>query len=145
MENHRELIEKFHEDAKNQVLKEFQNNETIEPKVILLLLNHDDKPVYFTQTVPTMLLDDDPDGTVIEEQEKDITKLITSLEVNGYDVLSLFRVEYDQMGRVYAYLKKGANLKEKQTFEYQLLKESSFVQADGKLVTGDWILDQLGS
>jgi hypothetical protein len=132
-----ELIEKFHENARNQLLKEYQKNGTIRPKVILLLLNHENKPNYIYKRVPRILLNDDPDIRNYAQLKKDIKNLVKGVQEDGYDVLSLYHVEYnDSDNRLYTSLKQGDKLKQVDIYEYDLVTDMSFVLPDGSIERG---------
>jgi hypothetical protein len=135
MNKHGEMIEKFHERMKNQILKEYHDNGTIETKVILLLLDPNEKPVLTYKTVPRILNSDDNFTEKYLALQKDIRKLADASAGDGYDVVCLLHVEYDaEMERVHTSLKKGENLRESDIFEYRLVKGSTCVQADGSIM-----------
>jgi len=130
--NREELIEKFHESAKNQFIKEYQKNGTIKPKIILFLMNHEDKPNYIYKRVPKILLDRDPEMKNYIQLKKEMKKMVEGVEEDGFDVLSLLHVEYDdEDGSLYTSLKHGKNLRTCDIYEYKLIKGSTFVLPDG--------------
>jgi hypothetical protein len=137
MDNHQELIENFHENMRNQLLKEYQKNGTIKPKIILLLLNYEDKPNYIYKRVSKVLLGNDPEISGYLKLKKEMKRLIKGVEEDGYDVLSLYHVEYhDEDERLYTSLRKGKDLKQIDIHEYELIKDSTFVLPDGSIERG---------
>ena len=137
MGNHQELIENFHENMRNQLLKEYQKNGTIKPKIILLLLNHEDKPNYIYKRVSKILLGDDLEIRGHHKLKKEIKRLVDGVEEDGYDVLSLYHVEYhDDHERLYTTLRQGKDLKQIDIHEYELIKGSMFVLPDGSFERG---------
>jgi hypothetical protein len=137
MDKHQELIEKFHENMRNQLLKEYQKNGTIKPKIILFLLNHEDKPNYIYKRASKVLLDNDPEIRGYHKLKKEMKSLIKGVEEDGYDVLSLYHVEYhDDHERLYTTLRQGKDLKQIDIHEYELIKDSMFVLPDGSIERG---------
>jgi hypothetical protein len=62
---------------------------------------------------------------------------VKTIEEDGYDVLCMFHVEFvEGQERLHTFLSKGEGLKETDVFEYHVVRETSFVQADGTLVFG---------
>ncbi len=122
---------------RNQLLKEYQKNGTIRPKVILMLLNHENKPNYIYKRVPRILFNDDPEIKNYAQLKKDIRNLVKRVQEDGYDVLSLYHVEYnDSDNRLYTTLKQGDELKQVDIFEYDLVTDMSFVLPDGSIERG---------
>lgn len=132
MDNHQELIEISHDKTKNQLLKEYQKNGTINPKIILMFLDHEDRPNYIYKRAPKILWDLDPEMKNYIQLKKEMKKMVEGVEEDGFDVLSLLHVEYDDDdGSLYISLKHGKNLRTFDIYEYKLIRGSTFVLPDG--------------
>jgi hypothetical protein len=58
--------------------------------------------------------------------------MVEGVEEDGFDVLSLLHVEYDDDdGSLYISLKHGKNLRTFDIYEYKLIRGSTFVLPDG--------------
>jgi hypothetical protein len=122
---------------RNQLLKEYQKNGTIKSKVVILLLDFCDKPISTYKTLPNMLNEKGANKEIYNHNRDEIRNLIDEVKGDGYDILSLFHVEYcDKSERLYTFFKKGIDLTDSEIFVYDLIKDSTFVLPDGSIELG---------
>ena len=131
MKKHQELIEKFHEKAKNQLIKEYQKCGTINSKIILLLLNHEDKPFYIYKRLPNIFLGGYPVNENYIQARTELRKMFQEVEEDGFNLLSFFRVHFDEPDSLYTFLKRGKDVHEGDHYRYNLIIGSTFVLPDG--------------
>jgi hypothetical protein len=122
---------------RNQLLKEYQKNGTIKSKVVILLLDFCDKPISTYKTLPNMLNEKGANREIYIHNRDEIRNLISEVKIDGYDILSLFHIEYcDKSDHVYTFFKKGIDLTDSAVFVYDLIKDSTFVLPDGSIELG---------
>ena len=138
MHNREELIERFHEKTKRQLLKEFVKTGGVKAKAILLLLDGSEETVIASKNLPPILhLQDDDFRKTFAKVGRIKKYFVKTIEEDGYDVLCMFHVEFvEGQERLHTFLSKGEGLKETDVFEYHVVRETSFVLADGTLQFG---------
>ena len=138
MHNREALIERFHEKTKRQLHKEFVKTGGVKAKAILLLLDGLNETVIATKDLPPILHLQDDDFRKTYAKVGRIKKyFVKNIEEDGYDVLCMFQVEFvEGEERLHTSLSKGEGLKETDVFEYHVVRETSFVLADGTLQFG---------
>ena len=138
MHKHEELIERFHEKTKRQLHKEFVKTGGVKAKAILLLLDGSEETVIASRNLPSILHLEGEDFQKTYAKLGRIKKhFVKTIEEDGYDVLCMFQVEFvEGEERLHTSLSKGEGLKETDVFEYHVVRETSFVLADGTLVFG---------
>ena len=129
------LIDAFHRRVTRQVQREFLVKGSIQTKVILFCRDSSDKPVLVTSKVPEILsVGDERFMDNYLDVEKKISIFIDRVVDEGFDVVGVYRCEYehDYDGEGYfSSLKTGENLKNTEVFHYRLSYLESLVTPDG--------------
>jgi len=130
-----ELIRKFHQKMKNQILKEYKRQGNIKNKVILLLIDGDNSPTISVKNISGFLNEDGERLEIaMKKLQYEVNGFIHMVERDGYDVLSLYHVEYcEDDDEIYTSLKFGEGLETMKMCRYQIVRESTKVLSDGSL------------
>jgi hypothetical protein len=130
-----ELIRKFHQKMKNQILKEYKRQGNIKNKVILLLIDGDNSPTISVKNISGFLNEEGERLEIaMKKLQYEVNGFIHMVERDGYDVVSLYHVEYcEDDDEIYTSLKFGKRLESMKMCRYQIVRESTKVLSDGSL------------
>jgi len=130
-----ELIRKFHQKMKNQILKEYKRQGNIKNKVILLLIDGDNSPTISVKNISGFLNEEGERLEIaMKKLQYEVNGFIHMVERDGYDVVSLYHVEYcEDDDEIYTSLKFGEGLESMKMCRYQIVRESTKVLSDGSL------------
>jgi hypothetical protein len=130
-----ELIRKFHQKMKNQILKEYKRQGNIKNKVILLLIDGDNSPTISVKNISGFLNEEGERLEIaMKKLQYEVNGFIHMVERDGYDVVSLYHVEYcEDDDEIYTSLKFGEGLETMKMCRYQIVRESTKVLSDGSL------------
>jgi hypothetical protein len=134
-----ELIKDFHEKVTSQVHKEYVKNGFIQTKIILLCLDAKNNPIYTIKKVPDILNKSGDDFLKhFLNVEKKITKFVDSVKSHGFEVLSLYHVEYvyddgDGSEGYFSSIKTGDDFRNVDIFHYRINNSFSMVLPDGTI------------
>lgn len=130
-----ELIEKFHKKMRNQILKEYKRQGNIKNKVFLLLIDGENSPTISVKNISGFLNTvDDQFEVAMEQTQLEVNKFIYMVERDGFDIVSLFHVEYcEDDDEIYTSLKWGERLESLKIQRFQVVRESTEVLSDGSL------------
>lgn len=130
-----ELIGKFHQKMKNQILKEYKRQGNIKNKVFLLLIDGDNSPTISVKNISGFLNEEGERLEIaMKKLQYEVNGFIHMVERDGYDVVSLYHVEYcEDDDEIYTSLKFGEGLETMKMCRYQIVRESTKVLSDGSL------------
>jgi hypothetical protein len=120
---------------KNQILKEYKRQGNIKNKVILLLIDGDNSPTISVKNISGFLNEEGERFEIaMKKLQYEVNGFIHMVERDGYDVVSLYHVEYcEDDDEIYTSLKFGEGLESMKMCRYQIVRESTKVLSDGSL------------
>jgi len=143
----KELMKKFREEMKEQILKEYKKTGRINTKIVLLAVDDEKTPVLCVKKIPSVCsnIGDDFYEEFVKSQ-KSIKKLIKNVEEDGYTILSSYEMEFVEdkdEEYVFTRMKYGTNLDKTDIKNYQFVKQPSIVSENGEIVIGTTTLEQI--